>query len=232
LRLTSENAVTRYRFVRPAAGLVLGIGLLVPVTAAGAATSFHDRGTVRDNPSSSSVRVLDTGGDTALRGKTITVYVTGSTKITRDGAKATLHTLQDGDGIMADGSRDKHGRLVAKTLQATSPPKPDGPAAAVASSCVNYYGACSPELPPATGGPALTITISNYVFDPPVSVIPVGTLVTVKNSDSVAHTFSGNHLESGTLGQDQSFTVEFTTPGTYRFFCAIHAYMNGTLDVR
>jgi plastocyanin len=178
------------------------------------------------------LRVLDTGGDAALRGKTITLYVTRSTKISRDGAKAALRDLQSGDGLVATGARDKHGHLVASSVQATSPPKPDGPAVAVASNCVNYYGPCTPVLPPATSGATLTITISNDTFDPPASVIPVGTLVTVRNTDSVTHTFSGNHLASGSLGQNQSFTVEFTTPGTYHFFCSIHAFMNGVLDVR
>lgn len=220
------------RYVRPAAMAALGVSLLVPVVPAGAASTFHDRGTVRDTPSSSSLRVLDTGGDAALHGKTLTVYVTRSTKITRDGAKATLHDIGDGDGVVTTGSRDKHGRLVASSVAATSPPKPDGPAVAGPSECVNYYGPCTPTLPPPTGSSPLTITISNYVFDPPVSVVPVGTLVTVRNTDGVGHTFSGNHLESGTLGQNQSFTVEFTTPGTYRFFCAIHPFMTGTLDVR
>ena len=121
----------RSRYVRPAAIAALALGALSPAAPAGAASTFHDRGTIRDNPSSSSVRVLDTGGDAALRGKTVTVYVTRSTRISRDGAKATLRSLQSGDGLLADGTRDKRGRLVASSLQATTPPKPDGPAVAV-----------------------------------------------------------------------------------------------------
>jgi len=220
------------RHLRPIVGAALAIGLLAPVAPAEATSSFHDRGTIRDTPTTTSVRVLDTGGDAALRGKTLTIYVSRSTKITRDGVTSSLHALQNGDGLVATGARDKHGRLTASSLQATSPPKPDGPAVAAPSSCVAYYGPCTPTLPPATSGNTLTITISNDTFDPPVSVVPVGTLVTIRNTDSVAHTFSGNHLESGSLGRDQSFTVEFTTPGSYRFYCAIHAFMNGALDVR
>lgn len=33
-------------------------------------------------------------------------------------------------------------------------------------------------------------------------------------------------------GTGKSFAVEFTTPGTYRFFCSIHPFMTGVLDVR
>ena len=223
--------MTVARYARPAAIAALAVGLLAPVTAAGAASTFHDRGTVRGTPTSTSLRVLDTGGDAALHGRTLTIYLTRTTKITRDGAKATMRDVGDGDGVVTTGSRDKHGRLVATSVAATSPPQPDGPALAAPKECV-YYGACTPALPPATGTDAVTITISNFVFDPPVSVVPVGTLVTVRNTDGFNHTFSGNHLESGALGQNQSFTVEFTTPGTYRFFCAIHPFMTGTLDVR
>jgi plastocyanin len=87
-------------------------------------------------------------------------------------------------------------------------------------------------VPPTTAGPAVSITISNYTFSPPVAVIPAGSIVTVRNTDPAAHTFSGNHLDSGSLGTGGSFTVEFTTPGTYRFFCAIHPFMNGVIEVR
>ena len=105
-------------------------------------------------------------------------------------------------------------------------PRPVG----AGSSCVYYYG-CTPALPPYTGGPALTITISIFTFDPPVAVVPVGSIVTVRNTDPAPHTFSGNHLDSGNLGAGASFTAEFTAPGTYRFFCAIHPFMNGVLEV-
>jgi plastocyanin len=203
-----------------------------PEISASAASSFHDRGTLQSTQSAAnSITVYDTGGDPSLRGRAVTIYLTPSTNVQRDGKKATLVDLGGGDGINASGHHDKRGRLVASSVDATSPPRPDGPAVSAPGSCP-YYLPCTPTLPPSTGGPKLTITISNYTFNPPVSVIPVGTLVTDNNTDSAAHTFSGNHLDSGTLGTGRGYTVEFTTPGTYRFFCAIHPFMTGAVDVR
>lgn len=201
------------------------------VTFAQAAPAFNDRGILQSTTTPGhALTVKDTQGDPALRGHTVTIYLTRSTRITRDGARSTTGALRVGDRVVSTGHRDARGRLVASQVDATSPPRPDGPAVAAAGTCVYY--SCTPSMPPATATGSLTITISNYTFDPPVSVIAPGTLVTVRNTDGVAHTFSGSHLDSGSLGDGASFTVEFTTPGSYRFFCAIHPEMNGVIDVR
>jgi hypothetical protein len=230
-----EGNVTYIRIRRQAPRLLLAASLAFPLllpTLATANAGFSGQGTLQfvDN-SARSLAVYDTNGDRQLRGHSVTFYATRSTKITRDGQASSLGALQEGDGISASGLRDRHGRMIASQVAATSPPRPDGPPARAPGGCLGYYLPCTPTLPPPTAGPALTITISNYVFDPPVAVVPAGTLVTVKNTDAVPHTFSGNHLDSGILDNGNSFTVEFTTPGTYRFYCAIHTYMNGVLEV-
>lgn len=182
------------------------------------------------NPSSRTVTVDDTDGDATLRGHNVSVNVPRSTKVQRDGASAALTAVQPGDRITINGTHDRAGHLQAAQLTAYSPPQPDAQSASVPADCVGYYG-CTPSVPPATGGSVLNITISNYVFNPPVATIRPGTIVTVHNMDGFGHTFSANHLDSGTLYNGSSFSVEFTTPGTYRFFCAIHAFMNGVIDV-
>jgi len=212
--------------------VVVLLGSVASVTAASATAGFDDQGVVRGvNAAQHTLTVQGTGGDPALRGRTVSIRLTSSSRVQRDGARSTIRSLRPGDGVVVQGRRDSRGRLLATTVDATSPPRPDGPAAAVPASCVSYYP-CTPGLPPSTASGAVTITISNYVFDPPVSVIPAGTLVTVRNTDATSHTFSGNHLDSGSLESGGSFTVEFTTPGTYRFYCAIHPFMNGVLDVQ
>ena len=219
-----------WRRAAPAAVLAF-VAAFVPAAGATASTSFDDRGILRfTNPSHHTLTVSDTGGDASLRGHDVTLYVSGSTKLSRDGRPVAAGALQAGDRIAATGRVGPHRRLMASNVQATSPPTPDGPGVGAGSSCVYYYG-CTPALPPYTGGPALTITISNFTFDPPVAVVPVGSIVTVRNTDPAPHTFSGNHLDSGSLRTGASFTVEFTAPGTYRFFCAIHPFMNGVLEV-
>jgi plastocyanin len=220
--------------VRRAAPVVVMATLAAwaPAASAKAPASFHDRGILRSVSSARHTLIVhDTNGDPTLRGRDVTLSVTSSTKVSRDGHPVALGALQPGDGLTTTGRIDGRRHLVATVVQATSPPQPDAPSAAVGSTCVSYY-TCTPALPAATGGPALTITISNFTFDPPAAVIPVGSLVTVRNTDPAPHTFSGNHLDSGSLATGGSFTVEFTTAGSYRFFCAIHPFMNGVLDVR
>jgi hypothetical protein len=208
-------------------GLLLTLSVAVP---AAAGSAFQATGILRDS-AGRVLSVYDTEGDAALHGKTVTVYLTSSTRVTRDGRRTSAGALQNGDRLSASGRRDRRGRLVASVVDAKSPPRPDGPALSQPQTCTYYY-LCVPPLPPPTNGSGrLAITISNYVFDPPVSVVPVGTIVTVRNSDGVAHTFSGNNLDSGPLSGTATFSVEFTTRGTYRFFCAYHPFMNGVLEV-
>jgi plastocyanin len=79
-----------------------------------------------------------------------------------------------------------------------------------------------------------TITIKNYGFSGPGTVAP-GALVTVRNRDSVTHTVTANsgHKFNVTVGAHKTKT--FRAPhkaGTYRFHCAIHAEMKGSLKVK
>jgi plastocyanin len=219
------------RSPRTVATLVVLSSTVAGITAASAASGFRDEGVLRGvNAAQHTLMVQGTDGDPALRGRTVTIHLVSSSRVERDGARSSIRSLRPGDGVVVQGKRDPRGGLVASTVDATSPPRPDAPAAAVPANCVSYYP-CTPGFPPATASGTLTITISNYVFDPPVNVVPAGTLVTVRNTDGASHTFSGDHLDSGSLAKGGSFTVEFTTPGTYRFFCAIHPFMNGVLDV-
>ncbi|MFL6076434.1 MAG: cupredoxin domain-containing protein [Mycobacteriales bacterium] len=62
-----------------------------------------------------------------------------------------------------------------------------------------------------------------------------GTTVTVTNKDSAPHTVTADNGEFQTeeLSQGQSGT--FTAParaGTYKFHCAVHPNMHGTLTVQ
>lgn len=193
--------------------------------------AFHAQG-ITSWISGHTVAVNDTDGDATLRGRTVSTYVASTARIRRDGATARLSALRAGDRITVSGTRDRHGRLIATSVTALSPPQPDAAAVSVGGSCANYYTDCTPTLPPATGGPHLDITISNFAYDPPATIVPLGTIVTVHNLDGFAHTFSASHLDSGPIAGGAAFTVEFTRPGMYRFFCSIHPFMNGVLEAR
>ena len=96
------------------------------------------------------------------------------------------------------------------------------------------------------------VSLEAIAFSPPELTVPVGTTVTWTNQDEgVAHTVtSGKPKKQGVPGisedtpgkpdgtfegelDDAGDTYEFTfdDPGTYRYYCAIHAPMTGTIIV-
>ncbi len=66
--------------------------------------------------------------------------------------------------------------------------------------------------------------------------IPVGTMVTWTNNDSVAHTATSDTgvFDSGPIPPGGSYSYTFMTPGTFPYHCAIHgaASMSGTVQVQ
>lgn len=72
-----------------------------------------------------------------------------------------------------------------------------------------------------------------YIFDPATLKIKVGTQVIWTNDSNVVHTVTSDTLLFNTdnLATNQVFTVTFTKPGTYPYYCNIHTYMLGTIVV-
>ena len=84
-----------------------------------------------------------------------------------------------------------------------------------------------------------TVTVSQRGrrFTPDTLLVAPGTMVTVRNEDSVTHTLTDkadqNAFNTGPVSPNQTKT--FKAPdkaGSYAFFCTIHQYMTGTLVVR
>lgn len=79
-----------------------------------------------------------------------------------------------------------------------------------------------------------TVIIKDFAFQPNILTVPVGTAVTWTNQDPVQHTVvsdngtfdSGNIMPNG--GQ---FTYTFSQPGNYSYYCRIHPYMFGQIQV-
>jgi len=65
------------------------------------------------------------------------------------------------------------------------------------------------------------VKISNFTFDPPQMTVKAGTTVT---STTLA-------FKSAALDTEDKFSFTFTTPGTYKYFCALHPHMTGTIVV-
>jgi plastocyanin len=80
------------------------------------------------------------------------------------------------------------------------------------------------------------VTIDNFSYSPAQLTIPVGTTVTWINHDDVPHTVTSTSrpklFDSNAMDTDDRFTHEFTTIGTFDYFCAVHPHMTGRIIVK
>lgn len=76
-------------------------------------------------------------------------------------------------------------------------------------------------------------------FSPQSVTLSVGAKVTWVNSDTALHTVTSYNatsagkpfFDSGTMASGQTFSYVFTGPGAYRYYCAFHTWMQGTIIV-
>jgi plastocyanin len=81
--------------------------------------------------------------------------------------------------------------------------------------------------------------IGQVYYDPEVVTVAVGTSVVWENIDSVVHTVtSGNSQEgpngsfdSGMINAGESFKFTFNVPGKQDYYCMVHPWMVGSVDV-
>jgi len=74
------------------------------------------------------------------------------------------------------------------------------------------------------------IDVSGLAFHPASVTVAKGTTVKWRNNDAVAHTTTGSGW-NGNLASGASFSLTFSTPGTYAYHCNIHPSMTGTITV-
>lgn len=96
----------------------------------------------------------------------------------------------------------------------------------------------APTQAPADEGGGATVTIANFSFGPGTLTVKAGTTVTWRNNEDAPHTVTADDgsFGSNTLGQGDTFSFTFDTPGTYDYYCqfhggAGHAGMSGTIIV-
>jgi plastocyanin len=78
------------------------------------------------------------------------------------------------------------------------------------------------------------VVLENFAFTPPSLTVAAGTTVTFTNKDLTSHTATaddGTSFDTGLIGQNESATVTFDTPGTYTYHCTPHPNMKGTIVV-
>jgi amicyanin len=83
------------------------------------------------------------------------------------------------------------------------------------------------------GAEHTAVKIENFTFAPQRVTVKAGTTVTWTNDDDIPHTVASSTkaFKSKVLDSDDKFSLTFTTPGIYEYFCSLHPHMTGTLVV-
>jgi amicyanin len=79
----------------------------------------------------------------------------------------------------------------------------------------------------------VAVKIDNFVYNPQQITVKAGTTVVWTNHDDIPHTVTSSTgvFRSKALDTDDTFSFTFTTPGTYKYFCALHPHMTGSIVV-
>lgn len=90
----------------------------------------------------------------------------------------------------------------------------------------------------AAGGKSAAVAIQTFQFKPTPTEVKAGTPVTWSNNDDIQHTVTSGTPESrdgrfnSTLaGKGATFSITFSQPGTYPYFCDRHQSMRGEIRV-
>jgi plastocyanin len=109
--------------------------------------------------------------------------------------------------------------------------------AAITVALAFALGACgssSKGAVPASNASASSdaITIHNFNFGAPITV-KVGASITVKNTDTTAHTVTADDMsfDTGHIQPGKTATITVSKAGTIKFHCDIHNYMTGSIHV-
>lgn len=83
-------------------------------------------------------------------------------------------------------------------------------------------------------------TVERNCFNPTALHVMVNTTVIWKNVDRFSHTVTsgnpydnqtGTVFDSGLITPEKEFSFTFKDAGTYQYFCEIHPWMRGEIDV-
>ena len=95
-------------------------------------------------------------------------------------------------------------------------------------------GSTQTETAPPPAVTSAQVSIDNFTFTPQTLTVKAGTTVTWTNRDDIPHGIASDtkaFTRSKALDTDDSYSVTFTTPGTFKYFCFIHPHMTGTIIV-
>jgi plastocyanin len=82
--------------------------------------------------------------------------------------------------------------------------------------------------------PTIEVSIDNFTFAPAEITIAPGTTVRWVNHDDIPHTVveAEKAFKSKVLDTDDSFSMTFTSSGSFAYFCSLHPHMTGKVIVR
>jgi plastocyanin len=91
----------------------------------------------------------------------------------------------------------------------------------------------SEAAPSGEAARAEKVEIVDFAYEPDPVVVQVGGKVTWLNQDSAPHTATADDgsFDTGTLEQGKLKSETFKQAGTYTYFCEIHPFMHGTVEV-
>ena len=93
----------------------------------------------------------------------------------------------------------------------------------------------SSRCPTTTTGEPIALDIAGFAYCPATVTVASGLEVVWTNADLAPHTvtYDGPEgpVDSGSIGQGQTWSTRFHQPGTYRYYCRFHPGMTGTIVV-
>jgi plastocyanin len=94
-----------------------------------------------------------------------------------------------------------------------------------------YRQAAPAQQPAAKPG---TVKIADFKFAPEKVTVQAGTKLTFVNDDDANHTATAQDksFDTKTLGKGGTASVTLNKPGTYKYYCAFHRFMEGEIDVK
>ena len=104
---------------------------------------------------------------------------------------------------------------------------------ALAAGTLTLTFATTALVPAARAGTTHAVQIVGFAFSPAEITVAAGDTVTWTNLDQVVHTATSTSgaFDSADLDPGESFSMTFSTPGTYDYLCTPHPSMTGRVVV-
>jgi len=107
-------------------------------------------------------------------------------------------------------------------------------AAAAGAALLTIAGSALAQQPAAAS--SAEILIENFKFVPATMTVAPGAAVTWNNHDEEPHNIvnidTPRRFRSQAIDGGDKYTFVFDQPGTYKYICAVHPHMEGTVVVK